>query len=129
MKTFKLRLTDIGGTVFAVGDTEQQLVDQYNQTAAGGDVSRLTIDDLTGSGYGMYWRVEWGCWDGQGEEIEQEPGYYIEVVSRASHQPWAGQPVQRLTFDTLSAAADYMNMVFYDPLIRVISEIPKRIGD
>jgi len=62
---YKLKLVGIDGTTFAVGDTEQELIDQYNDNAAGGDIPCLTIDDIDG----LEWTVDEGCWNELG-------GYY-----------------------------------------------------
>jgi len=63
MKTYKMILTGNDGTVFAVANTELGLIRQYNKTAAGGEIKKLGLSDLSD------WTVKTGKYDAEGNTI------------------------------------------------------------
>ena len=64
---YKLKLTGIDGTTFAVGDTEQELIDHYNWAAdfCSRYVSKLSVNDIDNP----EWVVKPGCFDDRGKSM------------------------------------------------------------
>jgi len=91
---YKLKLISEDGTCFSVGNTEQELIDSYNESAAGGEIPTLTIDDI-----GNEWILVYGWFNEIGEEITQDDeNKMIDAIDQAIDH-WQKMVDSAKTFD------------------------------